>query len=185
MKLWWKFEGKFIIKDIIQGLKNLIKWFPIIWKDRDWDYRYIYDILKLKLENQAKYIGSKGIHTTAKRDAEIMMTCVRLIDKIKDEEYVMEYMNYEKSKFWFQDIPDNPDLKSLEYKLISENYDDFFKKYPLVYKKCMLGQGEWSKHDFRPNDKEYIAMDIAHTNQKRAHDLAFKILKENINKWWD
>jgi len=28
-------------------------------------------------------------------------------------------------------------------------------------------------------------MNICHINQKRAQDLLFKIVNENINSWWD
>jgi hypothetical protein len=33
--------------------------------------------------------------------------------------------------------------------------------------------------------KKLIAMNIAHINQDRAHKLLFKIMEENIQKWWD
>ena len=54
IRLWWKFDGKYLHRDIAQGIKNLIKWFPIIWKDRNWDDSFIFDILQFKLQNQAK-----------------------------------------------------------------------------------------------------------------------------------
>ena len=63
------------MRDFIQGIKTLIRWFPIIWKDRDYDDHFIWEILKFKIRNQADYIGSKDRHVSAKRDAEIMMLC--------------------------------------------------------------------------------------------------------------
>ncbi len=36
-------------RSIKYGIKNLITWFPIIWKDRDWDHWYLYKILRFKL----------------------------------------------------------------------------------------------------------------------------------------
>ena len=72
------------IRYFINSVKNIIRWFPIIWKDRDWDGWYIYTILETKIKHQAEYIGSKDRHVEAKRDAERMMTCVRLIQKVKD-----------------------------------------------------------------------------------------------------
>ena len=73
------------IKQFFKRIKNLIRWFPIIWKDQDWDDHYIFEILKFKLKNQAKYISYHNRHISAKRDAEIMMLCVRLIEKVQDE----------------------------------------------------------------------------------------------------
>ena len=76
------------IKQFFKQIHNLIRWFPIIWKDKDWDDHYIFEILKFKLKNQAEYIGKKDRHMSAKRDAEIMMLCVRLMDKVQD---IMEW----------------------------------------------------------------------------------------------
>ena len=70
IKLWWKFEGRYYHRDFINGIKNLWSWFPVIWKDRDWDQTFIYEVLIHKLEKQAKYIGEREWHTRAKRDAE-------------------------------------------------------------------------------------------------------------------
>ena len=59
LKLWWEFEGKYLHRDFIEGIKNLIKWFPIIWKDRNWDHSYIYEILKFKLKKTFKPFNKK------------------------------------------------------------------------------------------------------------------------------
>ena len=90
IKLWWKFEGRYYHRDFINGVKNLWSWFPVIWKDRDWDHHYIFEILKFKLEKQAKHLAEVGFHNDAQRDAELMMTCVRLIDKLQNEYYYDE-----------------------------------------------------------------------------------------------
>lgn len=81
------------VKQFFRNTRNLIRWFPIIWKDRDWDHYYIFEILKFKLKNQAEYIEKKGLHLSAKREAELMMLCVNLIDKVQNEYYMDELMN--------------------------------------------------------------------------------------------
>ena len=85
------------VKQFFKRIYNLYRWFPIIWNDQDWDDHYIFEILKFKLKNQAEYIGGKDRYIGAKRDAEIMMLCTRLIDKIQDEWYGREYLDYQKS----------------------------------------------------------------------------------------
>jgi hypothetical protein len=80
---WVRWELPNQHKYIKYGVKNLYKWFWIIWKDRDWDYYHIFQVLKFKLEKQANHLGG--------RDAELMMTCVRLINKLQNEEYYQEY----------------------------------------------------------------------------------------------
>ena len=161
------------IKQFFKQIHNLIRWFPIIWKDMDWDDFYIFEILKFKLKNQAKYIGTKDRHMSAKRDAEIMMLCVRLIEKVQDEYYGMEYHNYYKSNIKFIPSISHPGSYEMEEELISEHYDDYFKKYPRIYKQ-VTGK-----------DKHEIAFQISRINEERAHKLLFTILEQNIRRWWD
>ena len=54
--LWWKFEGQYYHTDFIKGIKNLKKWFRVVWKDRNWDSHYIFEIMIHKLKAQSKYI---------------------------------------------------------------------------------------------------------------------------------
>jgi hypothetical protein len=87
---WIKWELPYQHKYIKYGVKNLYKWFWVIWKDRDWDHHYIFQVLKFKLEKQANHLAENGFHNNAQRDAELMMTCVRLIDKLQNEYYYDE-----------------------------------------------------------------------------------------------
>ena len=163
------------IKRFIKSIKNLIRWFPIIWKDEDWDDHFIFEILKFKLKNQAEYIGGHNRHLSAKRDAEIMMLCVRLIEKVQDEFYGTEYFDYQDSEFKFIESIDYPDHYEMDIVELSERYDEYFKKYPLIYRMVP---------DLNA-PKGRIAFEIAKINGERAHKLLFKILEQNIRRWWD
>lgn len=182
ISLWWMFDGQYILRNIKQGVKNIIYWFPIVWKDRNWDDSYIFDILKHKLKAQAKYIGSRGIHVNAKRDAEWMMTFVGLMDKIESAFYQMEYMDFHKTKHWFEPT-ENEGYSTWESRELEENFDEYFAKYPLIYKRVLNGEGPFTPED--ENDKHRIAMNIAQLNHKRARKLLFKIMEHNIESWWD
>jgi hypothetical protein len=182
ISLWWEHNGRYLGNEFIRGIENLWYWLPVIWKDRNWDHQFIFDILSHKLKAQSAYIGGRGIHVSAERDAEIMMTCVRLIEKVKDEYYGMEYMDYHKTKHWFEPA-DKEGYSTWESKELEENFDDYFAKYPLIYKRVMNGEG-WLKIEDE-NDKDRIASNIAHINHDRARKLLFKIIEQNIEKWWD
>jgi len=185
-KLWWKFEGRYYHKDLYRGIKNLLKWIPVIWKDRNWDHTFIYDILEHKLKLQSEYIGKYGNHVTAKRDAEIMMVCVKLIQRLKDGYYDGENHDYHKTKYWFEDIEDKPGYSTMESELLEENFDDYFKKYPLIHKRVLNGEGVFNiQVDDEGGRKERVAMNISRINHDRARKLLFKIMEENIEKWWD
>ena len=185
IRLWWKFDGRYYHKDFIEGVKNLWKWFPTIWRDRDWDHGFIYEVIKVKLKHQADYIGSHDRHTRAKRDAELMLLCTRLIQRCQDEHYDMEYMDYNESNYNWVDVDDKPDLKKLEIEQLSENFDEYFKKYPLQYKRVMSGEVSRFSRPIEEKTKEVIAMEIAHENQDRCRKLLFKIMERRIEGWWD
>lgn len=186
IRLWWKFEGTYWYRNLKQGIKNLWYWFPIIWKDRDWDQHYIYEVLKHKLKAQAKYIGDNDRHTRAQQDARRITICVKLIQLCQDETYQMEYMDYHRDRVWFEPYKLNPEYSTWESETVSENFDVFFKKYPLIYKKVLKGEGPFTL-DGRDQEemKKIIAMNIAHINQDRARKLLFKIMESEIEKWWD
>ena len=186
-RLWWKFEGRYYHKDIYNGVKNLIKWFPIIWKDRDWDQSYIYTILQKKLELHAEGIAKRDILVCSHRNVELMRTATRLIEKIKNDSYEGEYSDYHQTKYWFEEIPDKPGFSTMEHELISEQFDDYFKKYPLIYKRVLNGEGIFPIKEIGEVEeyKKTIAMNIAHINQDRARKLLFNILESQIERWWD
>ena len=182
--LWWNHEGRYLHRHVWTGIKNIWYWLPIIWKDRNWDSNYIFEIMMHKLKAQSKYIGSRGTHLSAERDAEIMMTCVRLMKLVQEDTYSSEYSDYHKTKHWLEDIEDKPGLSSWESRLLEENFDDYFKKYPLIYKRVLNGEGVF-KRQGREDNKQVIAMNIAHINHDRAKKLVFKLMEENIERWWD
>jgi hypothetical protein len=183
IRLWWKFDGRYIHSNIIEGVKNIWYWLPVIWKDRNWDSSFIFTIIKHKLEAQANCIGTREIHTRAKRDAEVMITCTRLIDKVTDEYYGMEYMDYYKDKHWFTST-EIDGYSKLNSKTLYENFDVYFAKYPLIYKRVMNDEGVFNREG-REDDKHIIAMNIAHINHDRARKLLFKLMEQNIERWWD
>jgi len=168
---------KYYYRDIKLGFKNLRYWFPIIWKDRNWDDLYIFEVLKHKLKSQADYIGSRNYYTQAQLDSKRMRICVKLIDIIQDESYYTEYGDYYENKVWTE-------LSIFKSEIISENFDDYFKKYPRIYKKVLNGEGPFTLKD-EAEKKRLIARNIAYINQERAFKLLFKILEENIRSWWD
>jgi len=184
ISLWWRFDGRYYHKFLKQGVRNIIYWFPIIWKDRHWDHGYIFTILQHKLKAQSKEIGSKDRHTRAQYDSQKMNLCVKLIQKLQDDFYEMEYMNYAKDRHWFEPCNDGTGNSTWESENIWEEYDQYFRKYPNIHKRVMNGEG-FAPIKGREDDKHFIAMSIAHMNQDRAHKLLFKILERDIQRWWD
>lgn len=170
---------------LINPIKNLIRWFPVIWKDKDWDDHYIWEILKTKLKHQAKYIGDRNIHEQAQYDAQRMMLCTRLIDKIQTEYYEMEYMDYTIDYFNWIDVEGKPDVKQLKITHESENFDDYFNKHKAAVKK-VLADKSLQIFELTPEETRYrLAMNIGRYKQQQAQDLLFKLINRDIKGWWD
>jgi hypothetical protein len=183
--LWWNQEGRYTLKEIRTGFKNLIYWAPVIWKDRHWDSHYIFEIMMHKIKAQSKYIGEREFHTRAKRDAEVMMTCVRLMKLVDDGFYSSEYSDYHKTKHWFEPV-DKEGYSTWESRLLEENFDEYFLKYPRIYDRVMKGEGVFTLDGKDSEDiKQRIAMNIGQINHERARKLLFKLMEQNIEKWWD
>ena len=117
---WFLWDVKHVHKTVWTGIKNLWKWFPIIWKDRDWDYYYIFQVLKFKLEKQAKHLGG--------RDAELMMTCVRLINKLQNEEYYEEYYDSRpmNNEMMYKCQAQHDKAKRLLFKIMNDRIDSWW-----------------------------------------------------------
>ena len=117
---WFLWDAKHVHKTTWIGIKNLWKWFPIIWKDRDWDYYYIFQVLKFKLEKQAKHLGG--------RDAELMMTCVRLINKLQNEEYYEEYYDSRpmNNEMMYKCQAQHDKAKRLLFKIMNDRIDSWW-----------------------------------------------------------
>jgi hypothetical protein len=164
-------------KDFAQGVKNLWKWFPTIWKDRDWDHDFIYNMLSKKLEFQAKYIGNRGIHVDAKRDAERMMLVAKLIKLQQDDFYAMEYMDYQVTEDFYIPVDDKPEYFEWEQVTVSQTFDEYFAKYPLYYKRAIQFANR--------TDSQLVAMMMGNLRQQKCKDLIFKLLNQHIESWWD
>ena len=181
IRIWWRWNGRYMHKDFAQGVKNLWKWFPIIWKDRDWDHNFIYTLLAKKLEFQAKYIGNNGIHVDAKRDAERMMLVAKLIKLQQDDFYAMEYMDYQVTEDIFIPVDDKLEYFEWEQVTVSDTYDTYFAKYPLCHKRACQHWSQFAKH----TDSQLVAMMMGNLRQQKCKDLIFKLLNQHIDSWWD
>ena len=150
---------KYFFYDVKMAIGNLIKWFPIAIKDRDFDHYYIMQVLRFKINNTSKHIAEHQYYVGYERDVEIMDTCVRLIDKIQNEDYAVEYQDY---------------YSFLRPKQ-EDNSEEYFNLYPNTYRKV-------SK---RCDNKNLILLEMGAERHKKAIRILFRLMENNIEKWWD
>jgi len=116
------------LKTIITGIKNIWRWRKIIYKDRDWDHYYIYEILKTKLKHQAEYFHKHGMCEKDEYDSKIMIQCIDLIEKVQNEVYIDEALQKMDPDKWDPDIARLAEInheraKKQVFELIEKNID--------------------------------------------------------------
>ena len=67
----WRIKAtyNFFRYNVPYGIKNLTVWFPIVWKDRDYDWVYLADMMRLKCERMARLQRDYGCHVGAEKMA--------------------------------------------------------------------------------------------------------------------
>lgn len=180
-KTWRRYSPVWFL-EFIRGIQNLIHWLPVIWKDRHWDDHYIFEVLKHKIKLQRKYIVDSNRHTRVNIDNRDMTIVLNLIERVQDEYYALEYLDYVKSKFRFEPtglLHNGEETYSMEQDVIFENYDAYLKKYRTSVRAVMKSNMETTI------DKSKLCFQVAQYNQQKAHNLLFRILNERLTWWWD
>ena len=164
------------IRNFLIGCKNIIKWTPTLFKDRDWDQYHIYTILQKKIEFQRKEIVYANRSTRVWQDNRDMTIILNLLERVKDGYYESENTDYYEMKV--ETIPvDGTSLKQMKFEVLSERYDEYLNKYKSSVRKVLKKEGEI--------DKETLCMLVATHNQEKARKLLFNMLNEKIEGWWD
>jgi hypothetical protein len=176
-----------IIEILFKGLKIYGGGFLLYRKDRNWDHAYIYQILEHKLKLQANQLEKIDLYVGCSRDVEIMRTCVKLMERVREGYYDGEPHDYHDTEFWFESIKEIPTYSTMESRVLSENMEEYFNKYPRIYKKVVAKEiGVFDiDQDFDLMERnKLIGMNIGHYNQERAKRILFKMLENNIENWW-
>jgi hypothetical protein len=171
-KLHWR------IRYFLTGVKNIFRWIPTLYKDKDWDPWYIYNVLQKKIEYQRQEIINANRHTEIDKDNRDMTIVLNLLERIKEDYYTTEYLDYDETKYDFIPVKDNPNLKEMVKIILSETYDEFLKKYPSSVRKVLREKG-------KDLEKDVLCHYVARHNQEKARKLLFKLLEQKIERWWD
>lgn len=153
-------------------IRNILRWIPILWNQFDFDYNYALDVFKFKLLNMADFLESDKARCEGAKDrGKRIRTIVRLMDKVYNEDYGMEYHSkleeiYGKEAFEseFIDTNDGTDSSRLKYAYELTESKEKIKEINIV--KSRLYQESRDK-------------------QERAHKLLWKLIEYNIRDFWD
>jgi hypothetical protein len=150
-----------------QGISNLVTWFPIIWKDGDFDYGYLLELVEFKSNRMLKFLESDDTTTDwneekAKEDLIALRRFVPLLRYIHDQQY--ENDAFEE---WHKEFPNTRNLEFVEM----EPPDPKFK----MMKPFTKEESKRFKYWMKVSESDYkIAM-------KKMGD----ILLNHMRGWWD
>ena len=111
------------------SIKNLIKWFPIIWNDMDCDCSYVEDILLFKLNNMYKRFSDPDAtcvnweieHTKSALKA--LKLCIQILERRRDNYYTDYWWNRGKED---KDLKISDQLEQRDWKLFCLLMEKYF-----------------------------------------------------------
>lgn len=171
-KLHWR------IRYFLTGCRNLIKWAPTIYHDRGWDDSFILKILQKKIEFQRKQLVDANRHTRIDIDNRDMTLVLNLLERVREEYYQMECMDYWDNDMIFKDVDGKPGFKSVDFEEKWEKCDKYLSKYPSSIRAVIKEHGE-------QDDKKRLCLLVSYYNHNKANKLLFRVLEERLAFWWD
>lgn len=87
-----------ILHDIWRGIGNVIRWTPVIWLDRDYDWTYLAEIMEYKLRRMSK-LFRKGHHVLSEKDSRRMLICAELLKRLRTEYHLDRNIGQPMNKF--------------------------------------------------------------------------------------
>lgn len=151
-----------MVRSFFRSIKNIIRWFPVIWKDRDWDHMFLYKILRLKLSNMENYHRKYGHFIGSEKTADKMKICINLLDRLIKDEYNDMVFKKHDEKWGHAEMSNYLSRLMITRSNINSEKDEEKERKEflrLCKKECSM----------RIQDVEYL----------------FKIMSKHIQTWWD
>lgn len=75
--------------NIINRISHILKWLPVLWKDYDFDYQFLLNIIEFKLYCIQKHLEDWDITVSSKRNAKDIRIVIEHLKRYRDiENYV-------------------------------------------------------------------------------------------------
>lgn len=164
LKDFWYDKIRLPIKRFFVSISNLISWFPIIWRDQDWDHNYLYEILHFKLKRMEKCLRN-GHHMDCEEDADNIQICVECLERLIVDEYVDKDWDFIRSKWGeirWEECENKPGYCEMKLENIKTEKDEE------EYRKDV--------HELLEKEENLVKDDLS---------LLFEVMKDKIRNWWD
>lgn len=157
-------------RNIKYGIENLIHWFPVIWKDRDWDHYFLYVILHYKLKRMEHLHIYYSHLMSGSQTVKELRRCITLLERLMEDEY-HENASIESHKKWGR-----PKFNWIEI----PNDKPGYSKLDITYKNVK------TEEDEKQHNKEFSRI-CDHERNMRKQDIKylFEYMSKHIEGWWD
>lgn len=152
------------------NIRNIVRWIPTLWNDRDWDYNFMLEIEQKKLKNMIHWYekNNYGHLDSGPKTVRQMKLAVSLLDII-----------LEKDNWWHIDYPE-------DYKLFDENHK--FQPLPMssfVIDKYVNTKNYKRFYPLLNDDTIKSPTWIIELRKQKAWHLYYKLREQYMMHWWD
>ncbi len=174
VQIWFQhsFIGKiyFFFKRLPKNIKNLIDFFPFVWRDRDWDHSFLEDLLKFKLERMYKFFSDPSKTN--------ILEAQKYADEIK---FVLDCL-YTDSEWELTKIRKKHEEKYGEFNchFIPYNDNSQFSEMLSSYSKT-----DDPKVIEQADQESFILYKLEEEIRWQNFQTGMEVLKERLKYWWD
>lgn len=151
--------------NICKAVENLYTWWQTIITDRDYDYEYLWIIEQKKLQQMKKYFENTKLIDSA-HILKYINICIKLLDVLTGK---VDYLQQTSTKSRFL----NTNI---------ETYDYSFNHYVNKRNIHRFKDAQLEHQLMRPEVAPFVLDDLY---KDKALFLYYKILYEQIRRWWD
>ena len=152
---------------MIQKLKRLFKWIPLIWRTGDWDYGYTLEILSASLEELADHLENHDISEGAEQKAKQMRFTSKMISRHLNE--VASDLVYDRhNEKWGDPIYVQIPIPDTEFHEI---------RFERLYARTVE---EREQEEEEMKEAFYMAQRL----EDRDWNLIWDTIKEHMRGWW-
>ena len=73
--------------NIRRGIRNIIRWLPIVWKDEDYDWEYLARIMEVKMRWMSDHFKDYPIVADSKEMSKELLICIELIKRLRKDSF--------------------------------------------------------------------------------------------------
>lgn len=167
------------IKQFFQGLRNIIRWMPTIYRDRDWDHAFINDLLQKKLEFMREELVTANRFVGVEAVNKDITLALNLLERIRHSYYEMEMYDYIDKSYEFVPADVTADYFVIQDTILEDNLEEYLDKYKHTAKKLR------KKYKLKRSETEKLAHRVSEYNQQKCERIFWKLMSYKSTHWWD